>query len=138
MPFSRLRQLFDTAGTLPYDATEGNFVGPLGVPELIVIFVIALLVFGPRRLPELGRTLGKAMNEFRKASNELKSVVEDEVREFERQVAQIKSDTEAAVSIPDDMHTSAAEAPAPPGVSPATAPRFDEKEKPADAEPGRA
>ncbi len=112
-------------------------MGPLGVPELIVIFVIALLVFGPRRLPELGRTVGKAMNEFRKASNELKSVVEDEVREFERQAAQIKDETQAAVAIPDDMHVSSPEpSAAPPGVAPASAPRFDEKEKPADAEPG--
>jgi len=43
----------------------------LGVPELIFIFLLALLIFGPKRLPEIGRTLGKGMSEFRKASNEL-------------------------------------------------------------------
>ncbi len=111
-------------------------MGPLGVPELIVLFVIALLVFGPKRLPELGRTLGKALTEFRRASNELKSVVEDEVREMERQGNQIKRQAEEALSVPDDMHTSAADpVQAPPGATPASAPRFDEKEKP-HGEPG--
>jgi sec-independent protein translocase protein TatA len=43
----------------------------LGVPELIFIFLLALLIFGPKKLPEIGRTLGKGMSEFRKASNEL-------------------------------------------------------------------
>ena len=43
-------------------------MGPLGMPELIVIFVIALLVFGPRKLPELGRSLGKSLGEFKRAS----------------------------------------------------------------------
>jgi sec-independent protein translocase protein TatA len=43
----------------------------LGVPELIFILLLALLIFGPKRLPEIGRTLGKGMSEFRKASNEL-------------------------------------------------------------------
>lgn len=112
-------------------------MGPLGVPELIIIFIIALLVFGPKRLPELGRTVGKAMNEFRRASNELKGVVEDEVREMERQTADVKRQTEEAVSYPDDMHTAAADAPAaPPGATPASAPQFDEKEKPAHGESG--
>jgi sec-independent protein translocase protein TatA len=54
--------------------------GPLGMPELIVIFVIALIIFGPRKLPELGRSLGRSINEFKKASNELRSTLEDEVR----------------------------------------------------------
>jgi sec-independent protein translocase protein TatA len=55
-------------------------MGPLGMPELIVIFVIALLVFGPRKLPELGRSLGKSLGEFKRASNELRSTLEEEVR----------------------------------------------------------
>jgi TatA/E family protein of Tat protein translocase len=44
----------------------------LGMPELIVIFVIALLVFGPKKLPEIGRSLGRSLAEFRRASEELK------------------------------------------------------------------
>lgn len=114
-------------------------MGPLGVPELVIIFIIALLVFGPKRLPELGRTVGKAMAEFRRASNELKNVVEDEVREMERQTADVKRQTEDALSVPDDMHTSAADpAQTPIGSTPAETPRFDKEEKPAHGDSGPA
>jgi TatA/E family protein of Tat protein translocase len=54
--------------------------GPLGVPELLMIFAVVLIVFGPRRIPEIGRTLGKAMAEFRKATDDLKGTIEREVR----------------------------------------------------------
>jgi sec-independent protein translocase protein TatA len=54
--------------------------GSLGMPELVVIFVIALIIFGPRKLPELGKSLGRSINEFKRASNELKSTLEEEVR----------------------------------------------------------
>jgi len=53
--------------------------GSIGMPELIIIFVIALIVFGPRKLPELGRSLGKSLAEFKKASNELRSTLEEEI-----------------------------------------------------------
>jgi TatA/E family protein of Tat protein translocase len=60
--------------------------GPLGVPELLFILGLALLIFGPRKLPEIGRTLGKGMAEFRKASNELKRTLNAEaIREEIRQ-----------------------------------------------------
>jgi sec-independent protein translocase protein TatA len=52
----------------------------LGAPELIVIFVIALIVFGPKKLPELGKSLGKGLAEFKRASNELQRTLEEEVR----------------------------------------------------------
>ena len=55
-------------------------MGPIGVPELLVIFVIALIVFGPKKLPELGRSLGKSMAEFKRASFELRHTLEEEVR----------------------------------------------------------
>lgn len=55
-------------------------MGPLGFPELVLIFIVALIVFGPKRLPEIGRTLGKALGEFKKASDELKNTIEREVR----------------------------------------------------------
>lgn len=54
--------------------------GSLGVPELLLIFFVILIVFGPRRIPEIGRTLGKALGEFRKATDDLKSTIDREVR----------------------------------------------------------
>src|SRR5215212_3322205 len=54
--------------------------GSLGVPELLLIFAVILIVFGPRRIPEIGRMLGKAMGEFRKATDDLKNTIEREVR----------------------------------------------------------
>src|SRR5438128_10990817 len=54
--------------------------GSLGLPELLMIFAVALIVFGPRKLPEIGRTLGKALNEFKKATDDLKTTIEREVK----------------------------------------------------------
>jgi sec-independent protein translocase protein TatA len=59
--------------------------GSIGMPELIIIFVIALIIFGPRKLPELGKSLGKSLAEFKRASNELKSTLEEEIRIEEQQ-----------------------------------------------------
>jgi sec-independent protein translocase protein TatA len=53
--------------------------GPLGFPELIFILVLALLIFGPKRLPEIGRTIGRGMAEFRKASTDLKRTINTEL-----------------------------------------------------------
>jgi TatA/E family protein of Tat protein translocase len=73
-------------------------VGPIGVTELIIIFVLALLIFGPRKLPELGRQIGKAMSEFRRASSEIRVAIEDEVREMERQTREATREAEQAVA----------------------------------------
>jgi len=54
--------------------------GSIGMPELVVIFVIALIIFGPRKLPELGKSLGKSIAEFKRASNELRNTLEEEIR----------------------------------------------------------
>jgi TatA/E family protein of Tat protein translocase len=58
--------------------------GTLGGPELFLILVVALIVFGPRKLPDIGKSLGRMMNEFRKASNEFKQTLEDEVEADKR------------------------------------------------------
>ena len=59
--------------------------GSIGMPELVIILVIALVIFGPRKLPELGRSLGKSLGEFKRASNELRNTLEEEVRVEEQQ-----------------------------------------------------
>ena len=61
-------------------------LGSIGMPELIIIFVIALTIFGPRKLPELGRSLGKSLSEFKRASNELRSTLEEEIRVEDQRV----------------------------------------------------
>ena len=55
-------------------------MGNIGMQELIIIFVIALIIFGPRRLPDLGKSLGKSIAEFKRASNELRNTLEEEIR----------------------------------------------------------
>ena len=76
-------------------------LGSIGMPELLVIFVIALIIFGPRKLPELGRSLGKGINEFKRASNELKSTFEEEVR-IEEQRDHERQRAEAVKAQPHD------------------------------------
>ena len=65
--------------------------GPIGMPELIVIMVIALVIFGPRKLPELGRSLGRSLNEFKRASNELKHTLDEEIRVEDQKTADEKA-----------------------------------------------
>jgi TatA/E family protein of Tat protein translocase len=68
----------------------------LGVPELIVIFIIALLIFGPKKLPDLGKALGRGIAEFKRASDEVKETIESEVRNAESSidVQKLKADVE--------------------------------------------
>ena len=54
--------------------------GSIGMPELVIILVIALIIFGPRKLPELGKSLGQSINEFKKASTELQNTLEKEIQ----------------------------------------------------------
>src|SRR2546428_10899481 len=91
--------------------------GSIGMPELIIIFVIALIIFGPRKLPELGRSLGKSLAEFKRASNELKSTLEEEIR-LDEQRASIE-----AVKAASQTSTTPAAAPTPVTT---TMPRTDE------------
>jgi sec-independent protein translocase protein TatA len=74
-------------------------MGPIGVQEMIIIFLVALVLFGPKKLPELGRTIGKALTEFRRASNDLKASFEREMHNLERET-ELK---ETAASITKDL-----------------------------------
>jgi TatA/E family protein of Tat protein translocase len=76
------------------------------MPEMVVIAVIALIIFGPRKLPELGKSLGKSIAEFKRASNELKNTLEEEIRTEELQ------DARKSAQIPPTVATSPA-SPAP-------------------------
>ena len=69
-------------------------LGTIGTPEMMVIFVLALLLFGPKKLPELGRTIGKALSEFRRASAELKTTFDREMQnlEAETKLADVRND----------------------------------------------
>jgi len=62
--------------------------GSIGMPELIIILTIALIIFGPRKLPELGRSLGKSLGEFKRASNELRNTLDEEIRIEEQRSAE--------------------------------------------------
>ncbi len=105
----------------------------IGLPELAIIFLLALLLFGPRKLPEIGRTVGKFMHEFRRASDELKTTIEREVNleagdlrpdlvKFKQQIAEARnelSDIRSAV----DPYTSLASSGGSGGLSGPTGPR---------------
>lgn len=69
--------------------------GSIGMPELIIILVIALIIFGPRKLPELGKSLGRGINEFKKASTDLQNTLEQEIK--------IEEQKEAAAKVKSDM-----------------------------------
>ena len=71
--------------------------GSIGMPELILIFVVALLVFGPKKLPEVGKTIGKAVREFRRTSDEIKGRIEEEIRVSE--FKDIKEDLKKDLSL---------------------------------------
>jgi sec-independent protein translocase protein TatB len=72
----------------------------LSIPHMIVVFIVVLVVFGPQKLPELARGLGKLMAEFRKASTDFKSAFEEEMRDMERQalLAERKKAAEATAA----------------------------------------
>ena len=119
-------------------------MGNLGMPEILMILVIALIIFGPRKLPELGKSLGHGLAQFRKASDDFKRQWEEEVETEKRRLdapasAEVERHGEAAgqdySAAPAEPMPAAAEAPhatgeetiyAPvPAVEPASVPRSD-------------
>ena len=100
-------------------------MGSVGFPELIIIFVIALIIFGPRKLPEIGRSLGKGLAEFKKASNDLRSTLEEEIRLDETRsqleasrTAQAAQDAQAAAALQAQASTITETPVTPAGVVP--------------------
>jgi len=73
-------------------------MGQIGFPELMIIFLIALLVFGPKKLPELGKSLGKGLKEFRRATDDLKSTWQEQMKDVERSVEEVKSTVNEAAN----------------------------------------
>lgn len=78
-------------------------MGPIGMGEVIVLFILALLIFGPKKLPELGKTFGKGMAEFKRASNELKSTFQREMDNIEHETREVKN---LSSSVSRDISTS--------------------------------
>lgn len=110
-------------------------MGPFGIWELVVIFAVALIIFGPRKLPELGKSLGKSLSEFKRASNELRSTLDDEIRSEDRRAANAPpakaSATTAATPGPDvDSVTTPSEL-----IDPDSPDLEDETSEPADPRP---
>ena len=79
-------------------------LGSIGLPELSIIFVIALIIFGPRKLPELGRSLGKSLAEFKRASNELRTTLEEEIRLEDQKAAAPPKAAEPPPGAPVESH----------------------------------
>ena len=79
--------------------------GSIGMPELIIILTIALIIFGPRKLPELGRSLGKSLGEFKRASNELRNTLDEEIRIEEQRTTERAAPPARPVDVEHDDQT---------------------------------
>ena len=94
-------------------------MGQLGISEMLVIFIIALLVFGPKKLPELGKSLGKGIREFRKATEDLKSSWDEQMRDVENPIKEVTRDIQqSANDMKKDLYESS-DPPATPEPAPA-------------------
>jgi len=96
----------------------------LSIPHMIVVFIVVLVVFGPQKLPELARGLGKLMAEFRKASTDFKSAFEEEMRDMERQALQAER-KKAAESASASTAAEPSPSPAPAGSADTETPSIE-------------
>ena len=102
-------------------------MGPIGLPELVIIFVVALIIFGPRKLPELGRSLGKSIQEFKRASNELRSTLDEEIRLDDRRSAVAATGATGTPPAPPDLGAAVTDPDAnPPSAPPDTVARGEQ------------
>lgn len=114
-------------GTLPALSLLPLMIGPLGMQEMLIILVVALIVFGPRKLPQIGKTLGKSIAEFRRTSTELRSTLEREVqmeefRAARSEVSELKKDvTDLGRGLDPEDGSGPPAAKAPAGESPPAA-----------------
>ena len=72
--------------------------GSIGMPELILIFLVALLVFGPKKLPEIGKSIGKGLSEFKKASDDLKKTIEQEIDQVKSEANAVRDTVKDTVA----------------------------------------
>jgi TatA/E family protein of Tat protein translocase len=91
---------------LPSQARQYDVNMNLGFPEMIFIFFLALIIFGPKKLPEIGRQIGKALNEFKRASNEFKAQIEAEINNMETDSTSNRREILPPVRLPEGVVTS--------------------------------
>ena len=115
--------------------------GSIGMPELILIFIVALLVFGPKKLPEIGKSIGKGLAEFKRASDDLKRTIEHEIEQGKTEAAAVKeqfSGVQKSVqeTVAATTNYAAEGGPAPAPAAPAPAPTAPpEPQSPLDSRP---
>ncbi|HEY6065410.1 MAG TPA: twin-arginine translocase TatA/TatE family subunit [Thermoanaerobaculia bacterium] len=107
--------------------------GPIGMPELILIFFVALLVFGPKKLPELGKSLGRGLAEFKRASEDLKRTIEDEIESGKHQVSSVRDEVSSVKERVEELRNTVASSAAV-GASP-SAPSPAAENRPEEAAP---
>ncbi len=97
-------------------------IGSLGVPELLIILLVVLLIFGPRRLPEMAKGLGQSVREFRKGVKDMKEDFESEANDPDPQSKPSKAAAQEGAAQAEPANTSAPAAPAPEAKEPEVAP----------------